>query len=71
MTSCVDENDFERPAFVRTQGVSGEGPCDRAHEGFSNTGARPFIRLVFTSSNGRSLKYRKIELNKARMDCGN
>ena len=49
--TVVDENNYDRPTFVGSWGVSDEDLFDRAHETFSQAGEQPFFSLVFTSSN--------------------
>jgi len=47
----IDENDFEKPVFTGSWGVSDEDLMRRAHEEFEAQGDKPFFSLVFSSSN--------------------
>ncbi len=48
--TIIEEKDFVRPDFRGPWGVSDEDLFKRAHEEFSDAGARPFFSLVFTTS---------------------
>lgn len=47
----IDENDYDKPNFRGTWGVSDGDLFQRADEEFSRHGDNPFFALVFTSSN--------------------
>jgi len=55
--SVVDEDQFAKPVFHGSWGVSDEDLLARAHEEFSKPHTRPFFALVFTTSNHSPYEY--------------
>jgi phosphoglycerol transferase MdoB-like AlkP superfamily enzyme len=55
--SVVDEDDFVKPVFHGSWGVSDEDLLARADEEFSKPRTRPFFSLVFTTSNHSPYDY--------------
>jgi len=61
----IDENDFEKPVFTGSWGVSDEDLFNKAHETFLNYPTdKPFFSLVFSSSNHTPFEFpdNRIEL---------
>jgi len=49
--TVIDENDYDKPQFRGSWGVSDEDLFQRAHQTFNAAKGQPFFSLVFSSSN--------------------